>query len=206
MPSSIRINPNVSIKESSSHSHIASTVFLNIFWYFINPQITVKEECETFFKELNSPEYIKKLETEPIQYLIKVGYGSHRAQGVFLLDTNQTAYIKRQYSNGELCGQNTRSLIAQTYVTNPLLLDFQNKFDFRVYMLVASTNPLVMYYHDGFLRVSLHPYDKYSNDVKISIRALWILTLQSIEKHTFDQYSFIKGYICWSQKAQQNSE
>lgn len=127
-------------------------------------RLYIKEECETFFKELNSPEYIKKLETEPIQYLIKVGYGSHRAQGVFLLDTNQTAYIKRQYSNGELCGQNTRSLIAQTYVTNPLLLDFQNKFDFRVYMLVASTNPLVMYYHDGFLRVSLHPYDKYSND------------------------------------------
>jgi len=127
-------------------------------------RLYIKEECETFFKEINSAEYKKKLETEPIQYLIKIGYGSHRAQGVFLLDDNQTSYVQRQYNNGELCGDNNRSLIAQTYVTNPLLLDFDNKFDFRIYMLVASTNPLIMFYHDGFLRVSLHPYDKFSND------------------------------------------
>lgn len=127
-------------------------------------RLYIKEECQAFFNEINSAEYKKKLETEPIQYLIKIGYGSHRAMGVFLLDTNQTAYVQRQYNEGELCGENNRSLIAQTYVTNPLLLDFHNKFDFRVYMLVASTNPLIMYYHDGFLRVSLHPYDKFSND------------------------------------------
>jgi len=49
-------------------------------------------------------------------------------------------------------------------VTNPLLLDLNNKFDFRVYMLVASTNPTIAFYHDGFLRVSLKTYDKNSKD------------------------------------------
>lgn len=29
-------------------------------------------------------------------------------------------------------------------------------------MLVASTNPTIVYYHDGFLRVSLNTYDKFS--------------------------------------------
>ena len=29
-------------------------------------------------------------------------------------------------------------------------------------MLVSSVNPLRVYYHDGFLRVSLKKYDKFS--------------------------------------------
>jgi len=127
-------------------------------------RLYVKEECKTFFKEINSAEYREKSKNDPIQYLLKVGFGAHRAQGVFLLDKNQSLSLKRLYNNGKACGVNKRSLIAQTYVTNPLLLDFNNKFDFRVYMLIASTNPLIAYYHDGFLRVSLYPYDKQSND------------------------------------------
>ena len=58
--------------------------------------------------------------------------------------------------------------VAQKYVANPLLLDKQNKFDFRIYMLVASVNPLIVYYHDGFLRVSLSKYDKDSKEVDIT--------------------------------------
>ncbi len=29
-------------------------------------------------------------------------------------------------------------------------------------MLIASTNPLIVYFHDGFVRVSLFPYEKTS--------------------------------------------
>ena len=36
------------------------------------------------------------------------------------------------------------------------------KFDFRVFMLVASSNPLIAYYHDGFLRVSDLEYDTFT--------------------------------------------
>ena len=61
-----------------------------------------------------------------------------------------------------MCGKLKQSLVAQKYISNPLLLDRGNKFDFRIYMLVASVNPLIVYYHDGFLRVSLSTYDKFS--------------------------------------------
>ena len=53
----------------------------------------------------------------------------------------------------------------QKYVHRPLLLNGR-KFDFRMFMLIASTNPLIAYYHDGGLRVSLVPYDIQSNDKK----------------------------------------
>jgi len=75
-----------------------------------------------------------------------------------------------EYKNGSMCGKIKKPLIAQEYISNPLLLDLGNKFDFRIYMLIASTNPLIVYYHDGFIRASLDVYDKYSNDVIIFMK------------------------------------
>jgi len=132
-------------------------------------RLYMEDECLAFFEKINSAEYIKSLEEEPIQYVIKLGFGAHRASGVFIFDQNETEHMKEVYDNGNKCGIDTDSRIAQTYITNPLLLDLNNKFDFRVYMLVASTNPLIVYYHDGFLRVSLHPYDKYSHDKSVHL-------------------------------------
>lgn len=126
-----------------------------------------KEECKIFFRELNSQEYKASLTKEPLQYLIKIGQGFHKSKGVFLLDDYEINYLNLKYNNGLACGTVSDSLLAQRYITNPLLLDLNNKFDFRIYMLVASTNPLIVYYHDGFLRVSLTPYNKYSTDVRL---------------------------------------
>ena len=91
----------------------------------------------------------------------------HKSMGVFLLDAEKTVEINQEYNNGARCGLENKSLIAQTYVNNPLLLNLNNKFDFRVYMLIASTNPFIAYYHDGFLRVSLYPYEKSSTNVRL---------------------------------------
>ena len=42
------------------------------------------------------------------------------------------------------------------------------KFDFRIFMLIASINPLIVYYHDGILRVSLSEYNP-NNSSRISV-------------------------------------
>ena len=36
-------------------------------------------------------------------------------------------------------------------------------------MLVASTDPLIVYYHDGFLRISMLKYNKDSSEVYLLI-------------------------------------
>jgi len=115
---------------------------------------------------INSQEYKEKLKVEPVQYLIKVGHDAHKSSGVFLLDDEQTANLTSQFLNGSRCGIEETTLIAQKYITNPLLLDLNNKFDMRVYMLISSTNPLIVFYHDGYLRVSINSFDKHSNDVR----------------------------------------
>jgi len=127
----------------------------------------VQSECLNFFKVIQSKEYQANKKNEPIQYLIKYGYGAHRASGVFLFDEAFESEIKTLYRNGASCGQVNKPYVAQKYVSNPLLLDKQNKFDFRIYMLVASVDPLIVYYHDGFLRVSLSKYDKNSTDKNV---------------------------------------
>lgn len=120
---------------------------------------------------VNSKAYNDSLVQEPIQYLVKVGRGSHKGQGVYILDKEQTQKMNKDYNFGAKCGSTNRSLLVQGYITNPLLLDMKNKFDFRLYIVIASTNPLIVYYHDGFLRVALSAFDKTSQDVLYQIYA-----------------------------------
>ena len=51
--------------------------------------------------------------------------------------------------------------IAQRYLEKPLLTADGHKFDLRMYWLVASVDPLVIFYHDGYMRVSI---DEYTGD------------------------------------------
>lgn len=118
-------------------------------------------ECNEFFKILHSPEYKNKKKTAPNQYILKVGYGVHRGAGVHLLNDLLEKEILEQYESGSKCGQITDNILAQKYIHDPLLFE-GHKFDFRIYMMIASVKPLKIYYHDGFLRLSLFKYFKNS--------------------------------------------
>lgn len=48
--------------------------------------------------------------------------------------------------------------MAQRYIPKPFLVN-SHKFDFRVYMFIASMDPLIILYHDGFLRIAPVPYN-----------------------------------------------
>jgi len=141
--------------------------------------LTNETQCNAFFNKFNSDQYLAEKEQKTIVYIRKVGSGSHQAAGVQPVNDEEEVLLRKQYKNGALCGQTDLNYIIQTYVYNPLLLN-GHKFDFRVYMVVASTNPTIAYYHDGFLRVSLHPYDVNSNDKSV------LLTNTALSSKIFD--------------------
>lgn len=116
-----------------------------------------KESCQNFFAQLNTSEHQQLLEKNQIVHIKKI-VNSHGGAGVMPLHAKQEDELKEEFQNGELCGKLKTAVIVQNYIPNPLLLEGR-KFDFRMYMLIASTNPLTVYYHDGFLRVSLFEYD-----------------------------------------------
>lgn len=49
-------------------------------------------------------------------------------------------------------------IIVQRYVCHELAY-LGKKFDLRIYYLIASADPVVVFYHDGYLRVSPHDYN-----------------------------------------------
>lgn len=81
------------------------------------------------------------------------------------MTTEREEDILERFAGGDDCGVQNESIIMQKYVGNPLLVYNHNKFDFRIYVLISSTDPLIAYYHDGFLRVSLQTFYPNSTDV-----------------------------------------
>ena len=138
-----------------------------------------KEDCENFFRILNSYEYEEGKKEKHILFIRKIASGAHRGEGVQPVDKGEEADLRKIYENGKKCGAVQKNYIIQTYVHNPLLLN-GHKFDFRVYLLVASTDPLIAYYHDGFLRVTLADYDASSSDKKV------LLTNLALNKQIYD--------------------
>jgi len=151
-----------SIKEYAKTYQNQTQCFKENIYFPIAYRLNHYDECRQFFAEIETEQFQENKKTDPIQYIIKVGFGAHRAAGLALFDQLEENKLRAKYAGGAMCGKLKQSLVAQKYISNPLLLDRGNKFDFRIYMLVASVDPLIVYYHDGFLRVSLSTYDKFS--------------------------------------------
>ena len=135
--------------------------------------LTDEQECHDFFNYLNSPQYQLEKETKQFIFLKKVAALMHGGTGVSLLDNQEEESLRNLYNNGEKCGKvygkfKESNLQMQRYISNPQLLNGK-KFDFRAFMLIASTNPLIVYYHDGYITLTLDEYDPNSMDKTVHL-------------------------------------
>jgi len=90
----------------------------------------------------------------------------------------------------------TERALVQQYIQQPLLL-YKCKFDVRVYMLIASSDPWMVFYHPGYLRRALWPYTPNSKDRKVYLTNTHFQSMKSGFKLSDHIWSFdaFQGYL-----------
>ncbi|CAH1239473.1 TTLL10 [Branchiostoma lanceolatum] len=124
--------------------------------------------------------------------------GMNRGRGIFFISSQEE--VSSLQERLEVMTQNSKrarlpykgpmARVIQRYVNKPLLLDGK-KFDIRVYMLIACTNPYMVMYHPGYARLCTQDYS--ADDLNITAH----LTNQWIQKKD-PNYEEVKDETVWS--------
>jgi tubulin polyglutamylase TTLL9 len=92
--------------------------------------------------------------------------GKAQGKGIFLINKmSQISGWRKDSRLNPSSEDNPEAYIVQRYIENPYLIGGK-KFDIRIYVLVTSFNPLVVYIHrSGFCRFSNSQYSTDSKDI-----------------------------------------
>ncbi|CAG9335966.1 unnamed protein product [Blepharisma stoltei] len=116
-----------------------------------------ENQCKEFFNRLNDDK-----DREGVNWVVKKSRYSHNGQGIQLIDSKTAHLALKEYDYGNKCNE-AAGFLAQKYIKYPFLINGK-KFDFRAYMFIASMDPLIILYHDGFARITLDDYNSTSGD------------------------------------------
>ena len=107
-------------------------------------------QCKSFFKRLDSE---GSGSTERMWVLKNSrGFGGDQVEVI-----HNTTSLRVRFGG---C-QGNEQFIAQEYIQNLLLLN-KRKFDIRALVLIANTQPLMLFYHEGYLRVVIREFDPFA--------------------------------------------
>jgi Tubulin-tyrosine ligase family len=118
-----------------------------------------------FYNYFDGDKYLDIKKSNNIVYIRKNG-NSYKKHQSFPVNETEEIKLREMYQNGSLCGRVRNPYMIQFFIPNPFLI-YSHKFDIRSYMLIASVNPLLAYYYDGFLKIALNVYDPLSTDRKM---------------------------------------
>lgn len=156
--------------------------------------IQKQPQCESFFQTAALAGNEEKI------WIMKPG-GSFHGRGITLHRGND-AELRSTY--GDCRRKLPDGLIVQEYVMKPALMG-GHKFDLRTYLLIASTKPHLVFYHDGFARRSSKPYSVLGSDLTDPLAHITNDARQSEENHFFGfhqlervlvkEWNFPEGYF-----------
>ncbi|KRX02924.1 hypothetical protein PPERSA_13178 [Pseudocohnilembus persalinus] len=128
-----------------------------------------KQECTQFFDYLKSQGYKNLIEKQGIAFIMKAGRDIHRGEGIEIMTDDVYQRYMHDYEQGKLCGKNKQTVQAQRYIANPMLYEGR-KIEVRIYFLIASTDPLIIYsQNNAHLRMCSEIFDKHSLQKEVHV-------------------------------------
>ena len=110
-----------------------------------------KEQCQTAIDILKA-----NITNKKVDWLAKNARGVHNGMGVSLLYDETIADWLNYWENGDLCSDrldDDEGYVIQMFVDKPFLIDGR-KFDFRVFLAILSTDPLMVMVRDIYIKMS----------------------------------------------------
>jgi len=133
--------------------------------------LKITTSCQAFFALADLPENKQKI------WIAKPSTAFHGA-GIKIYEGTQALHA-RYY-----CGNVKKAIIVQEYLAKPALMG-GHKFDFRTYLLIASMQPFIAFYHEGFVRRSEHAYDTDASSLSDTKKHITNAHGQSMVNHFF---------------------
>jgi len=157
-----------------------------------------KAQCDEFFEEFNGEKYQELKKARNLVYFRKIGANAHEGSGVFPVMGAEEDKVRKIYANGTKCGTVKDNNLIQYNVHNPLLFE-NRKFGFRMFMLLASVNPVIAYYHDGYARLSIDEYNPKSNATRTFVTNIGVNLKEALKDTAFASMnsSEIQEYTYW---------
>lgn len=100
------------------------------------------------------------------------------------------------YKNYAVCSQTKEQFVVQEYLSDLLLIEGR-KFDVRAFVLIAGTSPYILFYHEGYLRLSMEKFDTTKGGSSMHLTNSHIQTLVknfSADKH-FWSFQRFQDYL-----------
>uniref|UniRef100_A0A3Q2QLM8 Tubulin tyrosine ligase like 10 n=1 Tax=Fundulus heteroclitus TaxID=8078 RepID=A0A3Q2QLM8_FUNHE len=161
-------------------------------------RMDAKDEREVFFSQFAHQEGGKSAES--CMWICKPT-GLNQGRGIFLLKNQQdVAEFRQKLQNLEdsradrrTHPRHTQAYVVQRYIQKPLLLN-DRKFDVRSYLLIACTDPYMVFFRHGYVRLTCDAYDPRSKNLSAH------LTNQYMQKKN-PLYSRLKEDTVWSMES-----
>jgi hypothetical protein len=98
-------------------------------------------------------EFFKYSQTRPLSWWILKPSKGYGGEGITVHKN-----LSHFYKNYAVCSQTKEQFVVQEYLSDLLLIEGR-KFDVRAHILIAGTSPYILFYHEGYLRLSMEKFD-----------------------------------------------
>ena len=153
------------------HTHHTGK-FGNVFKFIPETFVWPRDE-ESFKRWLR---VVKNGDDRSLKFFIKKPAASSRGRGIRVHSIRDASRILRKMKKKN--AKKNRKYLLQRYIHRPLLIN-RLKFDIRLYVLVTSFNPLVVFmFNEGLVRFCTEPFNMNKSS------SAGHLTNYSVQKHT----------------------